>query len=314
MKKLTCFLLAALLIGAADAYAIKITKTVLQNALVQVNKVKKVKCYADSCEHVIGIPYVENGNERQVLDVYYAKENRKNAVLIDIHGGFYVAGRRENQRPFASVFLKQGYDVVLLEYRLVDGDSVDVSCQLQDCANAVDFLTTHADELRLNKDRMFIAGGSAGSHLALYIAEGTENKDMPFRPNFFHTLGVLLNCPAYDFASFNDTGLFYPSAMEWFLSPHYTDQQWMTQMSPRTNFRSYTGPLFVSTSRMDFLRSQALMISGDCMMLQRDIDFVHIESQKRKVGHVHNVNAPSLPESQEVNNKMIAFMNRILGL
>ncbi|MCR5533210.1 MAG: hypothetical protein K6F10_04940 [Paludibacteraceae bacterium] len=59
---------------SADSYAVKVTKTVLQNALVQVNKVKKVKCYADLCEHRIGIPYVENGNERQVLDVYYAKE------------------------------------------------------------------------------------------------------------------------------------------------------------------------------------------------------------------------------------------------
>ena len=289
-----------------------VTKTLLQWATAPVNKLQKVKCYADSCECIIGIPYVEGGNERQVLDIYYAKENRKNAVVIEVHGGFYVAGLRQNHRPYASVFLKEGYDVVLVEYRLVGGDSIDVSDQLRDVSAAADYVTVHAEELGFDKDRMFIVGSSAGGHLALYVAEGSANESLPVRPKFFKPRGVMLNCPAYDFASYSSTGIFYPKAMEWFLGPRYTDDEWMTEMSPRTRLSAYQGPLFVSSSREDFLRSQALLILDDCGTNARPLEFVFIDSKNKQAGHVHNVNKPKLKESKEVNRRMIEFLARAL--
>ncbi len=60
-------------------------------------------------------------------------------------------GKRENNRGFASVFLREGYDVVLLEYRVNNGIT-DVSDELADCAAALDYLTAHFQELNLNKD------------------------------------------------------------------------------------------------------------------------------------------------------------------
>lgn len=287
-----------------------VTKTMLEMGLAPVNKLQKVKCYADSCEHIIGIPYLDDGNERHVVDVYYAKEKRKNAVVIEVHGGFYVAGLRQNHRPYASVFLKEGYDVVLVEYRLVDGDSIDVSDQLYDVSAAVDYVTLHAQELGLNADKMFIVGTSAGGHLALYVAEGSANDSLPIRPKYFKPRGVILNCPSYDFASYNATGLFWPKAMEWFLGPRYMDEEWMTSMSPRTRFGAYRGPLFVSSSRQDFLRSQALLILDDCGMNARPLEFVFIDSKRKEAGHVHNVSKPGLKESKEVNRRMIAFLER----
>ena len=304
-------LIAMMTMLPVGSYAmVKLTKTVLQSFVLPVNKLHKINCYADSCDHLIGIPYVENGNERQVLDIYYARENRKNAVLIEIHGGFYVAGKRQNHRPFASVFLEAGYDVVLVEYRLVGGDTIDVSDQLRDCAAAVDFIATHADKLGLNKHCMFLTGSSAGGHLALYTAEGSQDKSMPIHSEHFHTKGVLINCPAYDFASFNATGYFYPSAMKWFLGPRYMDQEWMNSMSPRTFLSSYKGPLFVSSSREDFLLGQTELIVADCDSLHRKIDYVYIDSKRKKAGHVHNVSNPSLKESKEVNNAMLLFMEK----
>lgn len=289
-----------------------VTKTMLEMVLAPVNKLQKGTCYADSCEHIIGIPYLDDGNERHVVDVYYAKEHRKNAVVIEVHGGFYVAGLRQNHRPYASVFLKEGYDVVLVEYRLVDGDSTDVSDQLYDVSAAVDYVTVHAQELGLNADQMFIVGTSAGGHLALYVAEGAANDTLPIRPRYFKPRGVVLNCPSYDFASYNATGLFWPKAMEWFLGPRYIDEEWMSSMSPRTHLSAYQGPLFVNSSRQDFLRSQALLIVDDCGRQTRPFYFVFIDSKRREAGHVHNVSKPDLKESKEVNSKMIGFLNSLL--
>ncbi|MBQ2549780.1 MAG: alpha/beta hydrolase fold domain-containing protein [Bacteroidales bacterium] len=62
------------------------------------------------------------------------------------------------------MFLREGYDVVLLEYRVNNGIT-DVSDELADCAAALDYLTAHSQELNLNKDRMFLTGDSAGGPL-----------------------------------------------------------------------------------------------------------------------------------------------------
>lgn len=276
------------------------------------NKVSTAPTFADSLDKRIGVPYVCDGTPSQVLDIYYAdKAVRKDAVLIDIHGGFYVAGKRQNNRGFASVFLKGGYDVVLVEYRVNDG-TLDVSAGLSDCAAALDYLASNAGEFGLNKDRMFLTGDSAGGHLALYMAEGSEDSAVPVRPKVFKPKGVLLNCPAYDFASFADGDGFTKEALAWFIGPRYEDKAYLESLSPRTFVGSYAGPLFVSTCKNDFIRGQALMLKQDCDSIGRKIEFLDIPADDKKVGHVHNVINQELPESKTVNNRMLEFMNDIL--
>ena len=83
----------------------------------------------------------------------------------------------------------------------------------------------------------------------------------------------MLSCPAYDYVSFAGSG-FSKSALAWFMGPRYNDRQWLESVSPRTFIGSYSGPL-------------------------------------RSVGHVHNVTNPGLPESRQVNDSMIGFMDRL---
>lgn len=312
MKTGRLALVASLLLLAGCGSGIKIGKPILKMIVSATSKPSSALFHADSCEKRIAVPYVNGGDPAQVFDVYYAdKAVRKNAVLIDIHGGFYVAGRRDNNRSFASVFLKEGFDVVLLEYRLNDGKR-DVSDELADCAAGLDYLVAHAGELGIDKDRMFLTGDSAGGHLALYMAEGAEDASMPIRPQAFRPRGVLVNCPAYDFASFGDSEAFSKSALAWFIGPRYKDRAWMASMSPRTFIGSYHGPLFVSTCTHDFIRGQSLLVKADCDSLARPLEFVDVASDDRRVGHVHNVVDQDLPESRDVNARMIAFMNQCL--
>ena len=135
---------------------------------------------------------------------------------------------------------------------------------------------------------------------------------MPIRSQAFHPRGVLVNCPAYDFASFGDSEAFSKSALAWFIGPRYKDRAWMASMSPRTFIGSYHGPLFVSTCTHDFIRGQSLLVKADCDSLARPLEFVDVASDDRRVGHVHNVVDPDLPESRDVNARMIAFMNQCL--
>ena len=84
---------------------VKVNKTMLKMMVAASTKENKTPCYADSCDKCIGVPYVENGAAAQVVDIYYAdKAIRKDAVLIDIHGGFYVGGIRNYRNEFSKVF------------------------------------------------------------------------------------------------------------------------------------------------------------------------------------------------------------------
>ena len=287
---------------------IKLTTPVMKLILKASIKQPSETSLADGFDKKLGIPYVEGGGPAQVLDIYYADStNRMDIVLVDIHGGFYVAGQKEGNRDYASVFLGEGFDVVLVEYRLNDGVR-DVSDELADCAAALDYLTVHAEELGLNKDRMFLTGDSAGGHLALYMAEGSADSSVPIRPKEFSAAGVLLSCPAYDFGSFGDAKDYADDFKEWFIGPRFKDRPYLETLSPKTFIGSLEAPLFLSTCTRDFIRSQSLALKADCDSLGKAITFLDIASRDRKVGHIHNVTNIDLPESREVNGAMMAFM------
>ena len=297
----------------AGGCSMKVSRPMLKFFLAGSNKVRVGATYADSCRNVRGLPYVQGGTEMQVLDIFYADDAvRRNAVLVDIHGGFYVAGRRETNTPFASVFLREGYDVVLVEYRHNNGSTIDVSHELADCASALDYLARNADSLGLNRDRMFLTGDSAGGHLVLYMAEGSADKSLPVHPEEFVPAGVMLNCPAYNYGSYGKSEGFTKGALKYYIGPRYADDSWMQSMSPRTYFSSYTGPLLVSTCTRDFIRGESLLVKADADSLGRALTFVDIASDDRRVSHVHNVIAVNLPESREVNDAMLEFMEGLL--
>lgn len=312
-KRIGCLAVIAAVIIIPILYivlgpGIKLTTPVMKLILKASIKQPSETSLADRFDKRLNIPYVEDGDPAQVLDVFYADStNRCNVVLIDIHGGFYIAGQKEGNRDFASVFLGEGIDVVLVEYRLNDG-VLDVSDELSDCAAALDYLTVHADELGLNKDKMFLTGDSAGGHLALYMAEGADDSSVPIRPKEFSAAGVLVNCPAYDFATFGEAKDYADDFKEWFVGPRFKDRAYLETLSPRTFIGSLKAPLFLSTCAHDFIRSQSLALKADCDSLGKAITFIDLPSSDKKVGHIHNVTNLDLPASREVNGAMIEFL------
>ena len=103
MKRIFLPLLSLTILAGVTGCSFKVTRPMLQMMMAGTNKVSTEPAYADSLEKKLSVPYADNATSEQVLDIYYAAPDvRKDAVLIDIHGGFYVAGKRENNRGFAS--------------------------------------------------------------------------------------------------------------------------------------------------------------------------------------------------------------------
>jgi len=111
------------------------------------------------------LAYVSGGHERQKLDLYLPKQGNPLPLVINVHGGAFLAGDKSDGVP--ADFLNRGYAVASINYRL-SGDAV-FPAQIEDCKAAVRWLRANAQKYRLDPDRFAAWGASAGGHLSAML-------------------------------------------------------------------------------------------------------------------------------------------------
>lgn len=137
------------------------------------------------------IPYVENGHERQVLDVY-APANAKNLpVVFWIHGGGWVEGDKGDVAMKPQWFMERGFVFVSTNYRLLP--SVDMGTLTRDVAKAFGWVNKHIAEYGGDPRRVLVGGHSAGAELAALIC--TDDRYLKAEGVSFD---VLLGCVPVD--------------------------------------------------------------------------------------------------------------------
>lgn len=101
------------------------------------------------------------------LDVYLADpyEGKQRKALLVIPGGGYhaVCSDREGE-PVALAFLPHGYNAFVLSYSVEK--KRPFPAQLMEAASAIKHVKDHAEEYGIDPDQVFVAGFSAGGHLA----------------------------------------------------------------------------------------------------------------------------------------------------
>ena len=106
------------------------------------------------------------------LDLYLPAEpaaGKLSPALVWIHGGGWTGGTKNEARAknVCGTLAEAGYVAVNIDYKLGDGAW---PTNLHDCKNAVRYLRANAAKFRLDPNRIAVAGGSAGGHLALMVA------------------------------------------------------------------------------------------------------------------------------------------------
>ena len=109
----------------------------------------------------------------------------KRPAVVTVPGGDYWMCSKTEGEPFASYFLGKGFQTFILTY-LTCQDGAHYPEQLLELAAAVDYVKTHAAELCVNPDEVFVAGNSGGGHLTANLAV-----DYPIASR---KLGRMLNC------------------------------------------------------------------------------------------------------------------------
>lgn len=127
---------------------------------------------------VYGRAYDYTGNLTDLLmDIYEPKGDfaRKRALVIVIHGGGFVAGDKASGKwvKLCTLLAKMGYVAASINYRLQPrvnfNKSRAITEAMYDAKAAVRFFRAHADDYRIDPDRIALIGASAGAITALHV-------------------------------------------------------------------------------------------------------------------------------------------------
>jgi acetyl esterase/lipase len=113
------------------------------------------------------IPYVADGHERHVLDVY-APPGAKNApVVFWIHGGGWQAGDKSDVQVKPKAFTDKGFVFVSTNYRLLP--HVPMESIMADIAKGIRWVHENIDKYGGDPVRVLVGGHSAGAQLAALV-------------------------------------------------------------------------------------------------------------------------------------------------
>ena len=149
-------------------------------------------------ELVSGVEY--GTNARQKLDIYLPKATEKSTalkkVIIFYYGGNWDSGERTDYKFAAEALVSQGYIVVIPDYRVYP--EVLFPGFMADPVSAAKWIKTNIKKYHGDANKVFLAGHSAGAHLAVMMAINPEYLAVAsLKPNDF--AGVIGLAGPYDF-------------------------------------------------------------------------------------------------------------------
>jgi acetyl esterase/lipase len=116
-----------------------------------------------------GVDYANPDDEHLQLDLARPKDgDGPFPAVLCIHGGGFRAGKREGYDGLCKKLAARGYVAVTVTYRLAPKHPFPAA--VHDVKAAVRWLRANAAKYHIDPDRIGVTGGSAGGHLAQFLA------------------------------------------------------------------------------------------------------------------------------------------------
>lgn len=106
-------------------------------------------------------------DKRQVMDIFLPAEyDEQKPVVILIHGGAWVYGRKEKMIKIQKLLFQNNIPTANINYRLVNRN-ITYHEQLADIKSAIDQFNSLSAKAKLQPDHYILLGESSGGHIAL---------------------------------------------------------------------------------------------------------------------------------------------------
>lgn len=138
-----------------------------------------------------GIEFSNPDNQHLQVDLARPKEGKgPYPAVVCIHGGGFRAGNRESYDKLCLTLAQRGYVAITVTYRLAP--AYPFPAAVLDCKAAVRWLRANAAKYGVDPARVGVTGGSAGGHLAQFLAVTEGVKDFEGEGNLDQSSAV--NC------------------------------------------------------------------------------------------------------------------------
>ena len=115
---------------------------------------------------------------RECLDIF-SSGKPESKVLVFIHGGYWQLFDKTKFHFVADAFLSHGITTVLINYPLAPAATMDE--MVASCRNAMRWLQQNLAAFNADPKQVYIAGHSAGAHLAAMLMDEEWAKGIPYR-------------------------------------------------------------------------------------------------------------------------------------
>jgi acetyl esterase/lipase len=123
-----------------------------------------------------GIEYTNPDNQHLQLNMASPKNtDGPSPAILCIHGGGFRAGKREGYDGQCIRLAQHGYVALTVSYRLAP--KYPFPAAIHDVKAAVRWIRANASKYRIDPDRIGVTGGSAGGHLAQFLAVTGDVKE-----------------------------------------------------------------------------------------------------------------------------------------
>ncbi len=123
------------------------------------------------------VQYGTHDGDTLVGDLYLPEGTAIHPAIIAVHGGGYQLGSRDLYRYMGPHLAARGYAVFSIDYRLIRDGKNRYPAAVHDTRAAVQWVRSHAAELRIDPARIALMGDSAGAHLSALVALAGDSPD-----------------------------------------------------------------------------------------------------------------------------------------
>ena len=129
------------------------------------------------------LTYIKYADTALTLDFYPTQIIGRKPCVIVIHGGSWSTGDSGQLPELNSVMAMNGYNVASINYRMAP--KWETPSPVEDVANAIKYLSAHADELHIDTNNFVLLGRSAGAQIALLAAYTLHQKNIKAVIDFY---------------------------------------------------------------------------------------------------------------------------------
>lgn len=266
----------------------------------------------EGVKEINNFEYLPTGHKYHKLDVYYPENaTGKLPVIIDIHGGGWMYGDKELNKPYCLTLAKKGNVVFNISYRLFPEVTADE--QLRDVAKALEWIYENMDNFPCDKSSVCLTGDSAGGMLAFFTSMLSQSEKMrelydieDFRLKF-NAVGLVSPM------MYMDDSLPVGFYTKHVLGKNYKSKKWANYVNAETILPlGDMIPAFLVSSKGDFLASDHTLRAAK-LFKEKGIDcelIYHGEGENAKLPHVFSILYPESEVSNEAIEAMLSFFKK----